>query len=348
MNIVDLAEKINATIYNPNKLTLNLNITKIAPTTSASCDHITFITNSKYMNSLLQSKAQAVLLKDPLPECNKLQLLHPNPQLAMAETANLFHQTTHSFAGQSNLATVHASAIIATEAILYPFCYIDKNAHIASNCVIYPHAYIGPNCKIGNNTIIYPGAVLMADTIVGKHVTIHSGAVLGGDGFGFVPSKEGIKKVPQTGNVVIEDHVEVGPLATIDRATFDTTTIKRGTKLDSQVHIGHNVEIGENSMLCGQVGIAGSVQIGRNFIAAGQAGVGHGLQVGDNITLASKTGITKNTTEPGIYGGMPASNIHDWRKQIVLLRKLPSLLKTIQELKEKVNSLEKKIPIKKV
>ena len=343
MNVLDLADKIEATLYNPGNLPLDLTIHKLAPTDTATSKDITFLTSSKYLEPLHRSKAAAVILQTPLPDCKKIQLIHDHPQLAMADVAHLFCNKSHSFFGQSHLASTHSSTDIHKTATLYPFCYIDKYAKIGANCIIYPHVYIGPHCQVGEHTIIYPNAVIMEQTKIGQRVIIHGGSTIGSDGFGFVPHTKGIKKVPQTGNVIIEDDVEIGALSTIDRATFNSTIIKKGCKLDSQVHIGHNTQVGEHSMLCGQVGIAGSSKIGKRFIAAGQSGVGQGIHITDHVTLASKGGISKDIPHAGSYSGMPANPILSWRKQIVALKQLPNLLNTIKGLKKEIDSLKKRI-----
>jgi UDP-3-O-[3-hydroxymyristoyl] glucosamine N-acyltransferase len=162
---------------------------------------------------------------------------------------------------------------------------------------------------------------------------------LGADGFGFAPTKEGLEKIPQRGKVVLEDEVEVGALTTIDRATFEETRIRKGSKLDSHVHVGHNVDLGERSMLSAFTGIAGSTKIGKGFIAAGQAGVGPGLEIGDHIVVGAQAGLVTSESEPGEYFGMPASRGKHWHKQMLALKQLPELLKTVKKLEHQINAL---------
>ena len=183
----------------------------------------------------------------------------------------------------------------------------------------------------------------MEGSIVGKNATIHAGSVVGGDGFGFHPTDHGIEKMTQRGHVVIEEHVEMGPLATVDRATFDSTRIGRGSKLDSHVHIGHNVQIGENSILCGQVGISGSAHIGKNFIAAGKAGVTPGIHISDNVTLGAKTGVIKNIERSGNYMGFPAQPSFQWRQMVALLKRLPATYKTLTKIQNILTLISEKV-----
>ena len=338
MKIQELAAYLGATLHIPKgqEDLVNVDIVDLAPIDTAGKGHVTFLTNPRMTHQVQGSQASAVILGQVLDAAPMAQLVCKNPRLAMSLASQLFYEVKHNYQGCSEMAFVHPSARVHDTAVIYPFAYVGEGAVIGKGCYLYPNAYIGEDCVIGEDTVIYPSASLMQGTCVGSRVIIHAGAVLGGDGFGFTPSAEGNVKIPQKGTVLIEDDCEIGPLATIDRATFEKTTVKQGTKLDSQVHIGHNVEVGEHSMLCGQVGVAGSTKIGKRFVAAGQAAVGPGLEIGDHVVLGPKAGMTQSQKNPGEYMGMPVAASNDWRKQAIAIKKLPDLIK-------KVNQLEKRL-----
>ena len=343
MNINQLAAEVGATLYIPKECEsmVNQEITDLVPLDTAKAGQVTFLTNPKLSNQIYKCRASAIIVGQKFEDIKIIQLIHSNPRLAMTIASQFFYQRYHSFSGQSNMAYISETARVDPSATIFPFAYIGQNVQVAENCVIYPNVYLGDGCSIGCHTIIYPNAVLMEKTSVGRHVIIHGGAVLGGDGFGFTPDKNGIQKIPQKGYVEIEDDCEIGPLATIDRATFHATRIRKGCKLDSQVHLGHNVDLGEHSMLCGQVGVAGSTKIGSRFIAAGQSAIGPGLTIGDNVVLGPRTGLTQSQETSGEYMGMPISTASDWRKQSIAIKKLPELLKKVAKLEKKLSTLLK-------
>lgn len=336
MRLIKIASEIGAELYNPHSLDVNIDIEDLAPLNLAKANHISFLANKKYHSKLSDSRAAAVIVGERFEPLAMIQLIHPHPQLAMAKAAQLFYEPTHHFKGQSELAFISESAKVASTATIFPFAYIGPHCEVGAHSILYPHVYLGPNCIIGQSCTIYPGANLMSGTQLGDDIIIHAGAVLGGDGFGFAPDRHKIEKIPQKGTVKIEDDVEIGPLSTIDRATFNQTIIRKGCKFDSQVHIGHNTDVGENTMLCGQVGVAGSTKIGRNCIAAGQVGVGPSLEFADGTIMGPKAGMTQSIKEPGEYLGMPGTPSKQWMKQTMSLRKLPDLIKKVQQLEKKL------------
>jgi UDP-3-O-[3-hydroxymyristoyl] glucosamine N-acyltransferase len=345
MQLEQLAQHLGATLYLPagTRIDTSRTITDISPLDKAGDTHVSFILHQKYLPAAVASQAYALITATELPTIQKAQLIHPEPRLAMARAGNYFYQKTSVFYGQSPLAEVAETAKIAASASIFPFAYIGEGAHIAEHCCVYPQVYVGKGCEIGAGTILYPGAVIMDGCRIGAGVIVHPGAVIGADGFGYLNEPDGsILKIPQKGFVVIEDGVEVGAQSTVDRATFDATIIRRGTKLDSQVHVGHNVQIGENSLLCGQVGIAGSSKIGKNFVAAGQVGIAPGVEIPDNVTLGGKTGVTRSLTAAGKYLGMPAINPISWHKQSVALEKLPELVKKVAELELQLAAMQQR------
>lgn len=340
MQLHALAQYIDAKIFNPKNRPLDVEILHLAPLDKAMVGHVSFFTNPKFKNELFSTQATAVIVKTAVEDLDCVQLVHSNPQLAMALVGQLFFSFQHSYHEQSELAVVSPTSQVDPSAILYPFCYIDDKSSIGKNTVIYPQVFIGSGCSIGDNCILFPGVVVMSDCSIGNNAIIHAGTVIGGDGFGFAPGPKGIEKIPQTGRVLIEDDVEIGALCTIDRATFDKTHLKQGVKLDSHVHVGHNVEVGEHSMLCAQVGIAGSTTIGKRFIGAGQAGVGPGLDIGNGIILGAKCGMVTPQSTPGEYHGMPAIPAKEWLKQVALLKRLPELTQTVRRLAKEIEEIK--------
>jgi UDP-3-O-[3-hydroxymyristoyl] glucosamine N-acyltransferase len=217
------------------------------------------------------------------------------------------------------------------------FAYIGKNVKIGENTKIYPNCYVGDNSTIGDNTTLFPGVKIYSDCIIGNNVTLHSGAVIGADGFGFAPNSENnYQKVAQIGNVIIEDHVEVGANSTIDRATLGSTIIRKGVKLDNLIQVAHNVEIGQNTVIAAQTGIAGSSKIGANCMIGGQVGIAGHIIIADGTKIAAQSGIGASTKENEIIQGSPAFGIGEYKRAYVVFKRLP-------ELEKKINTIEKSI-----
>jgi len=339
MNLKDIAQKIGAQIQNPKKQNESITITGLAPLLRAGPHEISFLTNARFREQLLQTRAAAVIVQNYEEECPSIQLIHSNPQEAMALASQCFFSYQHSMHEQSAKAFIHQSAVLAKNVSVYPFAFIDAEAQIEEGTVIYPHTYIGCKAKIGKNCTIFPGAVIMSDVEIGDRVIIHPNLVIGADGFGFASGKNGITKIPQIGKVVIGSDVEIGSLSNIDRATFDQTSIGKGTKIDSLVHIGHNVEIGEYSILCGQFGAAGSTKIGKRFLAAGQSCVNQGITIGDGVTIGGRCAVTSSLPDGGTYLGTPHRPAKEWQKEMVALKSLPDLIKRLRTLEAKLESL---------
>ena len=215
---------------------------------------------------------------------------------------------------------------------------IQEDAEIGDNVKIYPQVYIGSNVTIGEGTIVFPGAKILEDSIVGQNCVIHSGTVIGSDGFGFAPQKNGsYKKIPQTGIVVLGDRVEVGSNSTIDRATLGVTSIGNGVKLDNQIQIAHNVEIGENTVIAAQTGIAGSSKIGKNCVIGGQVGVVGHINIGDNVKIQGQSGVISSIKDNAVIQGTPAFSYNDYNKSYVYFKNLPNIVKEINRIVKKLD-----------
>ena len=340
-----ISDLVGGELYYPSKVQEELLINGAAPLGTANKGDLSFFVEPRFQESLRESRASLVILNEKQEDLSIAQLIHPNPRFAMAKACQVLYQNKKSFSGRSKLSYVHEKAKVHDKASLFPFSYVDEGSVVEEDCFLYPGVHIGSDCRVGKGSIIYPNCVLMDGTIVGENVTIHAGSVLGGDGFGFVPIKDENVKVPQIGNVVIEDNVEIGPLCTIDRATFDKTIIRKGTKFDSQVHVGHNVDIGELSLVCAQVAFGGCAKVGKRFIAAGQSAIGTSVNLGDSVSLGPKSGAMQDEEESGEYLGTPLSKKGDWIRQRMAIRKLPKLHREHSILLKRVEELEKKLEL---
>lgn len=234
------------------------------------------------------------------------------------------------------------SAKIGEGLYLGAFAYIADDVVIGNDVKIYPHVYIGDNVKIAEGCVIYAGAKIYADCVIGNHCVIHAGAVIGADGFGFAPNQEnGYNKVPQIGNVILEDFVEIGANTCVDRATLGSTILRKGVKLDNLVQIAHNVELGENTAMAAQVGVAGSTKIGKRVQVGGQVGISGHIKIADDVKIAAQSGIPNDIRNEGeILLGSPAIPIDDFKKSYFGFRKLPQILKRLQELEDKLKHRE--------
>jgi UDP-3-O-[3-hydroxymyristoyl] glucosamine N-acyltransferase len=213
---------------------------------------------------------------------------------------------------------------------------------MGENCTVYPQVYIGENVKIGKNCTFHPGVKIYHDCVIGDNCILHAGVVIGADGFGFVPDENGVfSKVPQIGNVILEDNVEIGSNSTIDRATLGSTYLRKGVKIDTLVHIAQNVDVGENSAMAAQVGVAGSTKIGRSVMIGGQAGISGHIKIADRTQIVAQSGIPGNVKKAATLMGSPGIPIDDFKKSYFGFRKLPYILTKLQELEKKIKSITK-------
>jgi UDP-3-O-[3-hydroxymyristoyl] glucosamine N-acyltransferase len=258
-------------------------------------------------------------------------------QTAFARLLEIYNQVKLNKVGISRLAFIAESAVVGKDIYAGEFSFIGENAKIGNNVKIYPQVYIGDNTVIGDNTTLFAGVKIYSETVIGKDCIIHSGTVIGSDGFRFAPeNEEGHKKVPQIGNVVIEDDVEIGANCAIDRATLGSTILRKGVKFDNLVHIAHNVEVGENSYLAACNVVAGSTKIGKNCMFSGQVGIVGHVQIGDNTILTAQSGVSKSLPKKGgIYSGSPAFEVNKYRKAFVHFRNLDAIVERITELEKK-------------
>ena len=306
--------------------------------------YITFVSNIKYLKKIEETAASAILVSPGIVAKGKNLLVTKNPYLAFAKVVDLMMNPEKVYPGTlDDSASVSDSAEIGSNVTAYPFVFIGENVKVADNVVLYPGVYVGDDCHIGKDTIIHPNTVLHKGTIIGERVVIHSNTVIGCSGYGYAPDGKTYYKIPQVGITVIEDDVDIGANTTINRGVLGETRIKRGTKIDSEVMIAHNVEIGEDTLVTSQVGIAGSVEIGNNVILAGGAGVAGHIKVGDNVKVGGWSGVIKDLPSGGTFLGTPAIEIERMRKCFVIIQKLPEMKETIKDLQKKIKQLEERL-----
>ncbi len=306
---------------------------------------ITFLANPKYENFIYTSKASAVIVKrdfKPEKSVSSTLIRVDDPYSSFTKLLEEYDRiTSYSKVGVEEPSFISSNAVIGENIYRGAFSYIGANVKIGNNVKIYPHAYIGDNVTIGDNCIFYTGVKIYADTVIGTDCILHAGVVIGSDGFGFAPQKDGTyNKIPQLGNVILKDRVEIGANTVIDCATLGSTIINEGVKLDNLVQIAHNVEIGSNTVIASQSGISGSTKLGKNCIVAGQVGVVGHVEIGDRVTLAAKTGLAKSVKKEGsVKFGYPAMDHKEYLRCHAIFRNLPELRERVKELEKKVLNL---------
>jgi len=337
----DIAQMINARIEgNPDQEIMGFSkIDDGRPGT------LSFLANPIYTQYIYSTLASAVIVANdfvPDKELGLTLLRVENPYVAFATLLEKYQQMKASKTGISSLSFISPSARLGQDVYVGEFACIGENVVIGDRVKIYPGVYIGDDSVIGDDTVLYAGVRVYNLTQIGRHCTLHSGVVVGADGFGFAPQGEDYRKVAQIGNVIIEDHVEIGANTTIDRATLGSTIIRKGVKLDNLIQIAHNVEIGENTVIAAQTGISGSTRIGRNCMIGGQVGIVGHITIADEVKIAAQSGIGASIKEKGaIVQGSPAFEYKQYQRSYVHFRKLHDLYTRINELEARLNELEK-------
>ena len=318
----------------------NRKVSDVGPIESAHEGQLSFLCDAKYLPHLSQTGASVVLMTDSIVfegETNATLIRVENARVAMGQLLALVAKAMNpAKQGIEQPCFVSEGVVVPEDAYIGAFAYIGKNVQLGKGVQIYPHTYIGDNVKIGDNTILYSGVKIYYNCVVGKDCILHAGVVVGSDGFGFEPDAKGVnQKLPQIGNVIIEDDVEIGANTTVDRAMMGSTIIRRNAKLDNLVQVAHNVEIGESTFMCAQVGVAGSTKVGGHCILAGQVGVAGHITIADNCIFGAQSGIANNVKKSGMYQGSPAIDAMNWRRSSVGFKQLPELIKKIQELEKR-------------
>lgn len=310
---------------------------KLAKIEEGTTGSLTFLANTKYANYLYSTSATIVIVNKSYELENEVKATLIKVDDAYSSFSKLleyYNQVKLMKSGIEQPSVISEGVTYGNDLYLGSFCYIGKNVSIGNNVKIYPNSFIGDNVVIGDNCVFFAGVRIYSETEIGNHVTIHSGTIIGSDGFGFAPLEDGsFSKIPQIGNVVIEDDVEIGSCSTVDRATLGTTYIRKGAKLDNQIQVAHNVEIGENTVIAAQTGIAGSTKIGKNCMIGGQVGIAGHITIGNFVKIQAQSGIGKSLKDGEVVQGSPAFNYGDFAKSFVHFRNLPKIVNEIEELK---------------
>ncbi len=338
VKLTDLAELLGGEISGDRGVT----ITGLKPLDTAGPTDLSFLDNEKYLSQFYESKAGAVLVNKLVDPRDKTVIKLEQPYTAFARLLQRFcPKPPCPFEGISDRAFVSPGAEIAPGVNIAPGAYIGPNVTIGENTTIWPGVSIGPDCTIGAGCTIYANVSIYYNCVLGNNIILHSGCVIGADGFGFAPDDERYVKIPQLGNVVIEDDVEIGANSAIDRGAMGSTTIGKGTKIDNLVMVAHNCMVGENSLLISQVGISGSTKLGKHVIVAGQAGICGHLEIGDFAQVGAQSGVTKNLEGNKQFLGSPAVPVQESKRLIAHFKQLPNMHKRIKKIEQKLETLTK-------
>jgi UDP-3-O-[3-hydroxymyristoyl] glucosamine N-acyltransferase len=334
-----LAEKLGCTVAGD----ASMEIRAVSTIEKAGPGEITFLANMKYAPKTRASQASAIIAAEPLKDFPGATLVSKNPYHDFARALSFFYQPPAIPPGIHPLAFVAPTATIGPNAGVGPFAVVGDGTTIGANAVLHPHAVIYAGCVIGDNFTAHAHSSVREHCRIGNGVTIHNGVVIGGDGFGFAKTNEGRQfKIPQSGNTVIEDDVEIQTLTSVDRATLGETRVKRGAKIDSLCQIGHACVVGEDNIICGQTGLAGSTVLEENVIMAGQTGSSGHLTIHKNAIVWAQSGVGHDVPEGHIVSGSPAFDSRDWLRSSATFPKLGEMLRTIRSLERRLAELEKK------
>lgn len=338
MILSEIARRLGCELRGPG----DVDILRVRGIEDAGPGDITFVSNRKYVKHLKVTRASAIILGLDLPDVPIPSLRTANPYLAFARALGFFHTPLRPDPG------VHSTAIIAPDLQLGanpsigPYVVIAPGCRVGRNAVLYAHAVLYPNVTLGDDVVLHTHVTIRENCRLGNRVAVQNGSVIGSDGFGFAPQEDGTYyKIPQAGTVIVEDDVDIGACATIDRAAVGDTRIRRGAKVDNLVQIGHGSDVGENAVLAAQTGLAGSTRIGKNVQAAGQVGFAGHLTVGDGAVITAQSGVPHDIEAGTIMSGYPAMENTAWRRSVAAFAQLPSILKRVRELERELEILKK-------
>ena len=330
-----IASLLNGTVQGDS----DVEVDKLSKIEEGEKGSLTFLANPKYKPYIYSTQASICIVGNdfkPEEKLNTTLIKVEDPYDAFSTLLEHYNQIKLDKTGIEQPSTLSETAEIGKNIYIGAYVYIGDHVVIGDNVKIYPHTFIGDNVTIGNNVQIFPGSKIYSETEIGNYCTIHAQSVLGADGFGFNAGREGnYNKVPQIGNVIIEDYVDIGAATTIDRATLGSTIVRNGAKLDNQIQVAHNVEIGENTAIAAQTGIAGSSKIGKNCLIGGQVGIAGHIKIGNRVKVQAQTGVGRNVKDDEVIQGSPAIDYSDYNKAYVIFRNLPKLARTIHNLEKK-------------
>ena len=300
---------------------------------------LTFLSNPKYTPYIYTTQASVAIVNNSLEldkEIKTTLIKVENAYESFSKLLEFYNEVKNNKSGIESPSYISDSATLGSDIYVGSFAYIGANVTVGNHVKIHPQVYIGDNVCIGDNVVIFPGVKIYSETNIGSNCKIHSGTIIGADGFGFAPNENGeYKAIPQIGNVIIEDNVDIGSACTIDRATLGSTIIRTGVKLDNQIQVAHNVEIGKNTVIAAQTGVAGSTKIGEGCMIGGQVGIVGHLVIGNHVKVQAQSGISKNIKDGEAVQGTPAFGYSDFNKSYVYFRNLPKIVSDVNELKKK-------------
>jgi len=340
MTLQEIAKFLGGELHGPGDVI----ISGPAKIESAVAGQITFLSNPKYRHFLSTTQASAVVIDGKAEDIPVPYILVPNAYVGFLMLLKLFNPPSQGYIqGVSEKAFIDPTAVIHDTAKIAPLVYVGPQVEIGANTVLYPGVVLLQNVRVGADCVFYPNVSVREDCVIGNRVILHNGCVIGSDGFGFAPQGDGYIKIPQIGNVVIEDDVELGANTTIDRATLGSTAIHAGCKLDNLIQIAHNVVVGRNSVMAAQSGIAGSTEIGEHATIGGQVAITGHIKVGKNVSMAARTGVSKDSPDNVVLFGAPAQPIAKAKRIEAGLRHLPDMLKRVRALEEELQALKKEL-----
>jgi UDP-3-O-[3-hydroxymyristoyl] glucosamine N-acyltransferase len=312
---------------------------KLAKIEEGSEGSLTFLSNPKYQQYIYSTQASIAIVNrtfEPETEISTTLIKVDDAYKSFTKLLEYYNQVKLMKSGIEQPSFISDNVTYGENLYLGAFCYIGKNVTIGNNVKIYPNSFVGDNVTIGDGSILFAGVRVYSETEIGKNCTIHSGSIIGSDGFGFTPNEEGVySKVPQIGNVILEDNVDIGACTTIDRATLGSTIIKKGAKLDNQIQIAHNVIIGENTVIASQTGVAGSTKIGKNCIIGGQVGIVGHITIGNNVRIQAQSGVGRSIPDGEAIQGSPALGYSEFNKSYVHFKNLPKIVADIEDIKQR-------------
>jgi len=320
----------------------NALITGVSPIESGETGHLSFIAQDRFIQYLDDSRCSVIIVSENLltkDQYNPTVIAVKDAYLSFQVLMNLYQEMQGRKEGIETGSSIHETAVIGDQVYIVAFTYVSEKAKIGEGSQIYPQVYIGKGVKIGKNCKIDSGARIYDYCIIGDHCVIHANTVIGGDGFGFQPTPEGFKKIPQLGNVIIEDHVEIGSNCSIDRATIGSTVIGQGTKIDNLIQIAHNVKIGKNNVIAAQAGIAGSTTIGDWNQIGGQVGIVGHIKIGNQVKIQAQSGVNSSVNDKDTLYGSPAISYNDYLRNYVHFRNFTEIVNRINNLEN--NSKDK-------
>lgn len=325
----------------------NAEVCNVAKIEEGAPGMLSFLANPKYTQYIYETKSSVVIVNDdfePKAPIAATLIRVPDAYASFAKLLAIYDQLSQNKSGVSSQAFVSSSAKCGENIYLGEFAFVGENVTIGNNVKIYPQVYVGDNSVIGDGTTLYPGVKLYRNTVIGKNCTLHAGVVLGADGFGFAPQADGhYDKIPQVGNVVVDDNVEIGANTTIDRATMGSTHIHKGVKLDNLIMVAHNVEIGENTAMAAMTGVSGSTHIGKNCIVGGQVGFAGHLHIADRTSFGAQSGVLGDIKEPGLsFMGTPAIPYRQFLHSSVRFKQLENIAKSVDAMEKKLNQSDGK------